>query len=123
MTTTEVTRATEQVLVALSDAIRCGDRDGAKALFAPDAIYAPGTGTAVYKGPDEVVEALFATNERFEWFAFGSVRRFVAGEQAYAEWRLSAKSRDGVGYNVHGCDYFEVRDGKIRLKNTFLNCP
>ena len=42
------------------------------------------------------------------------------GERGVSEWTLSGTNPDGSKINVRGCDLFQMREGKIVLKDSYL---
>lgn len=42
------------------------------------------------------------------------------GERGVSEWTLSGTNPDGSKINLRGCDLFQMREGKIVLKDSFL---
>jgi ketosteroid isomerase-like protein len=50
---------------------------------------------------------------------WGSARHFVVGERGASEWTFTGTRADGTRVEVHGCDLFTFRDGKIALKNSY----
>ncbi len=50
---------------------------------------------------------------------WGDARHFVAGDRGVSEWTFTGTRTDGTRVEVHGCDLFTFRDGKIALKNSY----
>jgi ketosteroid isomerase-like protein len=50
---------------------------------------------------------------------WGHARHFVSGDRGVSEWTFSGTRADGSRVEVHGCDLFTFRDGKIALKNSY----
>ena len=46
-------------------------------------------------------------------------RHFVREERGVSEWTFTGTRADGTRVEVHGCDLFTFRDGKIALKNSY----
>ena len=46
-------------------------------------------------------------------------RHFVQGERGVSEWTFTGTAKDGTRVEVHGCDLFTFRDGKIAVKNSY----
>jgi hypothetical protein len=67
---------------------------------------------AVRAGFSEV----FATVPDARW---NDARHGVSGERGVTEWTFTGTRADGTRVEVHGCDLFAFRDGKIRLKNFY----
>jgi len=50
---------------------------------------------------------------------WGNARHFVVGERGVSEWTFTGTRVDGTRVEVHGCDVFTFRDGKIALKDSY----
>lgn len=50
---------------------------------------------------------------------WGNARHFVCGDRGVSEWMFTGTRADGTRVEVHGCDLFRFRDGKIALKNSY----
>lgn len=50
---------------------------------------------------------------------WGNARYFVHSERGVSEWTFTGTRADGTQVEVHGCDLFTFRDGKIFLKNSY----
>lgn len=48
-----------------------------------------------------------------------SARHFVCGDRGVSEWTFTGTQDDGTRVEVHGCDVFTFRDGKIAVKNSY----
>lgn len=58
------------------------------------------------------------------WMTFpdaqwGNARHFVCGDRGVSEWTFTGSRGDGTRVEVHGCDLFTFRNGKIALKNSY----
>jgi limonene-1,2-epoxide hydrolase len=114
------TRAAEQAVEELVAALNRRDRDGARACFTSDAVYSPSAaGTSDYHGADDVVEGLFRFLDAFPSGQFEEIRRLADGDGVFSEWRFVGETQDGEEREIHGCDYFLVRDNAIAVKNAF----
>jgi hypothetical protein len=49
----------------------------------------------------------------------GHARHFVNGDRGVSEWTFTGTHVEGTRVEVHGCDLFTFRDGKIALKNSY----
>ena len=49
----------------------------------------------------------------------GKARHFVVGDRGVSEWTFTGTRADGSHVEVHGCDIFTFRDGRIALKNSY----
>lgn len=59
---------------------------------------------------------VFVTFPDAHW---GDARHFVAGERGVSEWTFTGTRADGARVEVHGCDLFTFRNGKIAVKNSY----
>jgi ketosteroid isomerase-like protein len=50
---------------------------------------------------------------------WANARHFVHGDRGVSEWTFTGTRADGTRVEVHGCDLFTFRDGKILLKNSY----
>ena len=48
-----------------------------------------------------------------------NAQHFVHGDRGASEWTFTGTRADGVRVEVHGCDLFTLRDGKIFIKNSY----
>ena len=118
-----ISEVTTEILQAFADAWNRHDVDALMSFMTEDCVF---EGSA---GPDvcgtrfvgrEAVRAGFAE----AWATFpdahwGNARHFVCGERAVSEWTFTGTRADGTRVEVHGCDLFVLRDGKIALKNSY----
>jgi ketosteroid isomerase-like protein len=59
---------------------------------------------------------VWATFPDAHWAA---ARHFVVGDRGVSEWTFTGTRADGTRVEVHGCDLFTFRGGKIALKNSY----
>jgi len=50
---------------------------------------------------------------------WGNARHFVQGNRGVSEWTFTGTRAAGSRMEVHGCDLFTFRDGKIALKDSY----
>jgi steroid delta-isomerase-like uncharacterized protein len=50
---------------------------------------------------------------------WGNARHTVLGERGLSEWTFTGTRVDGTRVEVHGCDLFTFRDGKIAVKDSY----
>lgn len=98
------------------------DVDALMTFMAEDCVFEASAGADVcgtrYSG--EAVRHAFAE----VWAAFpdahwGNPRHFVIGDRGVSEWTFTGTRADGTRVEVHGCDLFTFRGGKIVLKNSY----
>lgn len=114
---------TTEDLQAFADAWNRHDAQALMRFMAPDCVFEASAGPDVcgerYTGPEAVRAAfaeVWATYPDAQW---RSARHFVAGDRGVSEWTFTGTRRDGTRVEVHGCDLFTFRDGKIALKNSY----
>lgn len=49
----------------------------------------------------------------------GNARHFLCGDRGVSEWTFTGTRVDGTRVEVHGCDLFTSRNGKLALKNSY----
>ena len=119
-TTTAVTTG---MLQAFADAWNRHDVDALMSFMAEDCRFETSAGpdecgtryagsAAVRAGFGEV----FATYPDAHW---GNARHFVCGDRGVSEWTFTGTRADGVRVEVHGCDLFTFRDGRIAVKDSY----
>ena len=92
-------------------------------FMTPDCVFESSAGPDVcgarYEGEQDVragYAQVWATFPDAQW---GDARHFVCGDRGVSEWTFTGTRDDGARVEVHGCDLFTFRDGKIALKNSF----
>ena len=114
---------TTDVLQAFADAWNRHDVDALMSFMTNDCVFESSAGDDAcgtrYLG-SEAVRAGFAE----VWAVFpdahwGNARHFVQGDRGLSEWTFTGTRADGSRVEVHGCDLFSFRDGKIALKNSY----
>ena len=114
---------TPAVLQAFADAWNRHDVDALMSYMTEDCVFDASAGPSIsgthYAGR-EAVRAGFA--EVFKTFPdahWGDARHFVHGDRGVSEWTFTGTRVDGARVEVHGCDLFTFRDGKIAVKNSY----
>jgi steroid delta-isomerase-like uncharacterized protein len=114
---------TPEVLQAFADAWNRHDADALMSFMSDDCVFEASAGPDVCGSRcvgREAVRAAFAD----VWAVFpdahwGDARHFVVGDRGVSEWTFTGTRTDGTRVEVHGCDLFTFRDGKIALKNSY----
>jgi steroid delta-isomerase-like uncharacterized protein len=114
---------TTDFLQRFADAWNRHDVDALMSFMAEDCVFEASAGSEIYGSRyagREAVRAGFAE----VWATFpdahwGNARHFVAGDRGVSEWTFTGTRLDGSRVEVHGCDVFTFRDGKIVLKNSY----
>ena len=114
---------TPDTLQAFADAWNRHDLDALMSFMADDCVFEASAGDEVwgtrYAGRDAVragYAEVFATFADAHW---GGARHFVQGDRGVSEWTFTGTRADGSRVEVHGCDLFTFRGGKIALKNSY----
>lgn len=110
-------------LQAFADAWNRHDAEALMDFMAADCVFEASAGPDVCGAASigrEAVRAAFcqvwATYPDAQWL---SPRHFVCGDRGVSEWTFTGTLADGSRVEVHGCDVFTFRDGKIALKNSY----
>jgi steroid delta-isomerase-like uncharacterized protein len=118
-----VPEVTTEVLGAFCDAWNRHDVDALMSFMTEDCVFESSAGSEVcgsrYAGQHAVragYEDVFRTFPDAHW---GGARHFVQGDRGVSEWTFTGTRTDGTRVEVHGCDLFTFRDGKIALKNSY----
>jgi steroid delta-isomerase-like uncharacterized protein len=120
MTTSEVST---QFLQSFADAWNRHDVDALMTFMTEDCVFEASAGDDVcgtrYSGY-EAVRAGFAE----VWAIFPDAQwrnpcHFVCGDRGVSEWTFTGTRINGARVEVHGCDLFVFRNGKIALKNSY----
>ena len=114
---------TLEFLQAFADAFNRHDLDAIMAFMTQDCVFDASGGPDVcgtrYVGREAVRRAFADVWATFPDAAWSHARHFVCGDRAVSEWTFTGTRRDGDRIEVHGCDLFSLRDGKIALKNSY----
>lgn len=116
----EVTIAT---LEAFADAWNRHDVEALMTFMDDDCVFEASAGPDVcgtrHVGREAVragFAEVFAAYPDAHW---GNARHLVAGDRGVSEWTFTGTRADGARAEVHGCDLFTFRDGKIALKDSY----
>jgi steroid delta-isomerase-like uncharacterized protein len=114
---------TTEVLQAFADAWNRHDADGLMSFMSDDCIFEASAGPDVcgtrYTGREAVPAAYAEVWAVFPDAHWGNARHFVRGDRGVSEWTFTGTRADGTCVEVHGCDLFTFRDGKIVLKDSY----
>ena len=114
---------TTEVLQAFADAWNRHDVDDLMSFMAEDCVFEASAGPDVcgarYTGREAVRAGFAEVWATFPDAHWGSARHVVCGERGVSEWTFTGTRSDGTRVEVHGCDLFVFRDGKIALKNSY----
>jgi steroid delta-isomerase-like uncharacterized protein len=114
---------TVEMLDAFADAWNRHDADALMSFMSDDCVFESSAGPDVcgtrYVGRDAVKAGFIEVWMTFPDAHWGNARHFVHGDRGISEWTFSGTRADGVRVEVHGCDLFTFKGGKIALKNSF----
>lgn len=118
-----IEQVTVETLQAFADAWNSHDVDALMSFMTDDCVFEASAGPEVCgarsAGRDAVRAAyvdVFATFPDAHW---GGARHFVCGDRGVSEWTFTGTRADGSRVEVHGCDLFTFRGGKIAVKNSY----
>ena len=110
-------------LQAFADAWNRHDAAALMTFMTDDCVFEASGGPEVcgsrYVGPAAVrssFEAVWATYPDAHW---AGARHFVQGDRGVSEWTFTGTGVDGTRVEVHGCDLFTFKGGRIALKNSY----
>ncbi len=114
---------TVEVLQQFADAWNRHDVDALMGFMSEDCVFEASAGPdvagtrcvgreAVRAGFAEV----FVTYPDAQW---SGARHIVCGDRGVSEWTFTGSRADGSRVEVHGCDLFTFRDGKIAVKDSY----
>src|SRR4029434_2575933 len=114
---------TVEVLQAFADAWNRHDVDALMAFVTDDCVLEASAGPDVcgtrYVGRQAVRAGFAEVWATFPDAHWGGARHFVVGERGVSEWTFTGTRAGGTRVEVHGCDLFTFRNGKIALKNSY----
>jgi steroid delta-isomerase-like uncharacterized protein len=120
MTTSEVSI---QFLQAFADAWNRHDADALMTFMTEDCVFEASAGKDVcgtrYSGYEAVRAGFAEVWAIFPDAQWRNPRHFVCGDRGVSEWTFTGTRTDGARVEVHGCDLFVFRNGKIALKNSY----
>lgn len=121
--TDAVAEVTTDVLEGFADAWNRHDADALMSFMTPDCVFESSAGPDVcgtrYQGAQAVRAGYVQVWTTFPDAHWGSARHFVCGDRGVSEWTFTGTRGDGMRVEVHGCDLFTFRDGRIALKNSY----
>jgi steroid delta-isomerase-like uncharacterized protein len=123
MPTNVSSEVTVEMLDAFADAWNRHDADALMSFMSDDCVFESSAGPdpwgTRYVGRDEVRAGFVEVWTTFPDAHWGHATHFVHGDRGVSEWIFTGTRTDGTRVEVHGCDLFTFRRGKIALKNSF----
>ena len=112
------------MLQALLDAFNAHDVDAVMSFFADDCVFemprGPGPAGRRLEGKQQIREAIESQFDRIPDVHYGDDRHWLCGDRGVSEWTVRGTQRNGERIELRGCDVFELLDGRIRRKDSFL---
>ena len=114
---------TVETLEAFADAWNRHDADALMSFMSEDCVFEASAGPDVcgtrYVGREAVKAGYIEVWTNFPDAQWANARHFVQGDRGVSEWTFRGTRTDGTRVEVHGCDLFTFRGGKIALKNSY----
>jgi steroid delta-isomerase-like uncharacterized protein len=121
--TNSVPDVSTEVLQAFADAWNRHDIDALMSFMADDCAFESSAGPDICGssniGRDAVRAAFAEVWKVFPDARWSNAHHFVQGERGVSEWTFTGTREDGGRVEVHGCDLFTFRHGKIALKDSY----
>ena len=118
-----MTGTIETALHGLVAAFNDHDLDRIMDHFGDDCVLLMPRGPHPYGQRSEGKAAVRATlATRFEGLPdvhYGGDVHFICGDTGISKWRLTGTATDGAKTDVHGCDFYTFRDGKVVEKDSY----
>ena len=118
-----VVKVTVEFLQAFADAWNRHDVDALMSFMTEDCVFDASAGPDVcgtrHAGREAVRAGFMEVWATYPDAHWGNARHFVCGERGVSEWTFTGTRADGTCVEVHGCDLFTLRDGKIALKDSY----
>lgn len=116
-------QVTIEDLQRFADAWNAHDIDALMGFMSEDCVFEASAGPDVcgarYVGREAVRASFAEVWETFRDAQWSNARHFICGYRGVSEWTFTGTHSDGMHVEVHGCDLFTFRDGKIALKNSY----
>jgi steroid delta-isomerase-like uncharacterized protein len=112
-----------KTLQDFADAWNRHDLDALMAFMTEDCVFEASAGPSIfgtrYVGCEAVRAGFAEVWATFPDAHWDDARHFICGARGVSEWTFTGTRADGTHVEVHGCDLFTFRDGKIALKNSY----
>ncbi len=114
---------TTDFLQAFADAWNRHDVEALMSFMTEDCVFEASAGLEIcgtrFEGQEAVRGAYAEVWATFPDAHWGGPRHFVCGLRGVSEWTFTGTRADGTRVEMHGCDLFTFRDGKISVKNSY----
>jgi steroid delta-isomerase-like uncharacterized protein len=118
-----IAEVSTEFLQAFAEAWNRHDVEALMSFMTDDCVFEASAGPDVcgtrYAGREAVRAGFVEVWTTFPDAHWGNAHHFVCGERGVSEWTFTGTRADGTRVEVHGCDLFTFRDGKIALKNSY----
>ncbi len=119
-----IPQVSTEVLQAFADAWNRHDADALMSFMTEDCVFEASAGPDIcgtrIVGREAVRAGFVEVWTTFPDAHWGNARHLVQGERGVSEWTFTGtRAADGTRVEVHGCDLFTFRDGKIALKDSY----
>jgi taurine dehydrogenase small subunit len=118
-----IPQVTTEMLQAFAEAWNRHDIDALMSFMTEDCVFEASAGSDVcgtrYVGHESVRAAFAEVWATFPDAQWRNPRHFVHVERGVSEWTFTGTRADGTRVEVHGCDLFTFRHGRIFLKNSY----
>ncbi len=118
-----VAAVTTQMLESFADAWNRHDADALMSFMTSDCVFESSAGPDVfgtrYQGAAAVRAGYAQVWTTYPDAHWGNARHFVIGDRGVSQWTFTGTGADGTRVEMHGCDLFTFRDGKIALKDSY----
>jgi taurine dehydrogenase small subunit len=112
-----------EALQSFADAWNRHDLDALMSFMTEDCVFEASAGTDIcgtrYAGREAVRAGFAEVWTTFPDAHWVNARHFVVGDRGVSEWTFIGTRVDGSRVEVHGCDVFTFRNGKIALKDSY----
>jgi steroid delta-isomerase-like uncharacterized protein len=119
----ETAEVNGEFLKAFADAWNRHDVEALMSFMSDDCVFESSAGPDVsgtaYRGREAVRAGFAEVWATFPDAYWGNARHFVSGDRGVSEWTFTGTRTDGTRVEVHGCDLFTFRGGKIALKDSY----
>ena len=110
-------------LQAFADAWNRHDVDALMTFMTDDCVFESSAGPEAcgtrYIGRDAVRAGFADVWKTFPDAQWSNARHFVHADRGVSEWTFTGTRTDATRVEVHGCDLFTFRNGKIAVKNSY----
>jgi len=112
-----------EILTSVLDAFNAHDLDRIMSYFSDDCILemprGPDPWGSRYVGFAAVREGLASRFAGLPDVQYVDDSHFVSGNMGISQWTIRGTSTKGERIEVHGCDFYTFRDGKIIKKDSY----